>query len=57
MLPGTDLTTEMKMKQLGILPLQHKLKFNKGVLTYKIIKHESADDISNIFSEKYIVAI
>ena len=36
MLPGTALTTEMKMKQLGILPPQHKPKFNTGVAMYKI---------------------
>ena len=28
MLPGTALTTDFFLKQLGILPLQHKLKFN-----------------------------
>ena len=52
MLPDTALTTEMKMKQLGIFPLQHKLKFNKDVLMYNIQKHESADYMSNMFSEK-----
>ena len=42
MTPGKALTTEMKMKQLGILPLQHKVKFN-NVLMCKIPKHKSAD--------------
>ena len=53
MLPGTALTTETKMIQLGFLPLQHKLKFNAGVVMYTFLKHESAEYPSNMFSENH----
>ena len=43
-----NLDTNNKMKRLGFLTLEQQLKFNKGVLVFKIIKGKAPNYLQNL---------
>ena len=48
-LPDPSLSTDDKMKKLSIPPLDKHLKFNKGVLMYKIVRRQTPSYLSDLF--------
>ena len=48
-LPDPSLTTDEKMKKLGILPLDKQLAFNKAVFMYKIVRRKAPAYLCNTF--------
>ena len=48
-LPVHHLSTEERMKQLGILPFSEHLCYNKAVMMYKIVKKKLPGYLTNLF--------
>ena len=39
-LPDTTLTTDQKLKEMGIMRLQKQLEYNKGLFMYRVLSNE-----------------
>ena len=40
-LPDTTVTTDQKLKEMGIMRLQKQLEYNKGLFMYRVLSNET----------------
>ena len=53
-LPDTTLTTDEKFRKLSILPLSSHLKFNKGVIMFKVANRTVPEYLQNFFIRRVL---
>ena len=54
-LPDPSLTTDQKINKLGILPLHDHLRYNKGVMMYKILNDKLPKHLKSMFTKSLII--
>ena len=52
LLPHMEISTDLKIQYLGLLPLHEKCLFNKLILMYKILNNKSPKYLSDLFAKK-----